>query len=185
MHSLTFCRRGAPTPRVDIMTCTSCGEQRDSKWFNSGKGPAGLQAYCMPCKALAGQQRRRRNLLECETRLLAAEKQCCKCEKTLPTTSFPKDSGNLDGLRNDCKQCHNKAKAALHMVRKERFQGQPPVAAAGEERICSACGTAKPWSEYYRRLDSAYGIGGVCKECHLLQVRHYHRVRSQTSTIKR
>ena len=166
MQSRGCCRKDAPTPRVSAKPCISCGELRAAEWFHAViKLSTGLHSMCMPCTELYDQKRLERILRERKWQEPAAEKECRTCEKTLPISSFHTNRLNLDGHLIDCKECHKKAMDAIRAERKERFAGQPPVAPAGEERICSACGTPKPWSEFHKNSNSTYGIGNECKEC--------------------
>ena len=177
MRSRACCRKDAPTPRVSAKPCFSCGELRKAEWFYAdSRTPTGLQARCMPCMQLRDQQRLERINRARKSLEPAAEKECRTCEKTLPVSSFHKTARNLDGFQNDCKECRSKAVHAIHAERKEHFAGQPPVAPAGEERICSACGTAKPWSEFHKDSRSMYGIKSRCKQCITQQQNVYRRL---------
>jgi 5-methylcytosine-specific restriction endonuclease McrA len=41
----------------------------------------------------------------------SGQKACSKCKRVLPITSFPRGTGTSDGLRADCKNCHQAVKA--------------------------------------------------------------------------
>ena len=166
MRSRACCRKGAPTPGVSAKPCFSCGELREAQWFHVDcRKSTGLASRCMPCVKLYDQQRLERIRREGKSQEPAAEKECCVCEKTLPISSFHNCPSSCDGFKKKCKDCVRKESAACYSERKERFSRQPPVAPAGEERICSACGSAKPWSEFSKDPRSIYGIGSECMQC--------------------
>lgn len=94
-----------------------------------------------------------------------AEKQCRICTKTLPAASFSKNGSNPDGLVSACKECSRTARIALREERKEHFWERPLAVPAGKERICTQCRAVKPWSEFGKDSNTAYGIRGFCREC--------------------
>lgn len=179
--SLAYCRRSTPILTVSAKHCFGCDELREAKWFYSNpKAPTGLQARCMPCHVLLQLQRRERGQRE-GTPDPPIEKRCRTCEKTLPVSSFSVKYGNKDGFSNECRECNVKSSAAWRADRKERFGEQPAVLPAGEERVCSLCGKAKPWSQFHKKAGITFGIVTKCIDCVRVERRAEQR-RTQTSS---
>ena len=165
----------------DVKECTLCGEVRESTMFSTNNQhlPLRLQSQCKPCNAMGTHFRSERYALQRQSMPPPTVKNCPLCSKTLPTSSFAGCRGNKYGLQRVCKACTSEQRAELRVKRNELFGLHPPFAPPGQERVCSQCGSTRPWTDFVRDRYSMHGIKPLCLECDRDTKRLQRRLRKE------
>jgi 5-methylcytosine-specific restriction endonuclease McrA len=88
-------------------------------------------------------------------------KRCSKCGELKPRGEYYRHLFSSDGLKSQCKDCHNNKGAGTHGAR-QRLYAQ----AAAESKRCTACCKWKSKSEFHKRLLAWGGLTSQCKTCH-------------------
>lgn len=86
-------------------------------------------------------------------------KQCKKCELVLPTTEFPKEKRNKDGLFSYCHTCNRQRKREGYYRRQGR---EVPVPLPEGLKRCYICKEIKPFSDFHKRGKT---VRSECKGC--------------------
>lgn len=89
------------------------------------------------------------------------QKRCSKCGQTKPKSEFYRHLFSGDGLKSQCKNCHNNKSNDADTARNRLY-----AQAAGESKRCTVCCKWKPKSEFYKALLSWDGLKSQCKGCH-------------------
>ena len=159
------CRKPDPISTVSVKLCIGCGLVQEARWFYAAKTSTGLEARCIACCLLAGQERRERIKLRLEGKPPAPLKECHMCERTLPTiSSFGRTDTQADGFDINCKECRSKS-AKARRAERQRLGVQPPRVPSTDGRKCNACGEMKPCSAFRKNRGAVSGIRATCKKC--------------------
>lgn len=150
--------------------CTRCGEEKSTDDFNLDKGRKdGREVYCKACKAeryrvLAGSRgippKRKPPAPE-------GRKECPACGETKTVSEFARNKRTWDGLRSECKSCHN----ARSRVHREAIKGRLPEPVEGQ--VCTMCNEFKSASEFTVSTMTKDGLGSRCKTCKAAHSREY------------
>lgn len=89
-----------------------------------------------------------------------SEKSCTICGETKPLDEYHAKAAASDGKRSECKVCCRKA--ARENAEKRKLRPKRPPAPV---KICTACDTEKPSSEFYVRNVAFDGLSSMCKSC--------------------
>lgn len=101
-----------------MKTCSKCGIEKNLDMFSRDKNRGdGLYVYCKQCGSAdakksyeANKEKRKADVREWhkankDRHVEVATKHCPKCEITKDASMFDKDSSQITGLRNWCKEC--------------------------------------------------------------------------------
>jgi len=137
--------------------CTKCGEIKARTEFysyksNRGKGKDRLKSKCKSCEIIEVKKWQKRNILK-KTEI----KQCLKCERILPVTSFNKKSSAIDGLQVWCRNCQAKANKKRIIKRLDKK--------INITKICNVCKKEKILSEFCKNKRAKDKVDYTCKEC--------------------
>ena len=83
-------------------------------------------------------------------------KQCTKCKEIKELSKFSKSKHCKDGLNYCCKDC-DKVKSLAY--------ARLPLDLVPEVRVCSACKTGKPPTEFHKNKSGNDGLARLCKDC--------------------
>ncbi len=84
--------------------CKKCGVSKPVSDFAIQKAEKdGLNRYCRPCRRTYQADRRKKREFPAQP----TSKVCRKCQVELPAAAFSPEKLTGDGLRSDCKTCHN------------------------------------------------------------------------------
>lgn len=100
-------------------------------------------------------------------------KTCTKCHKEYPATAeyFCKNSKNIDGLHNWCKNCQKEYDLNRSKNKNKLLQEQD--LASKQIKICTKCNKALPFSAFNSDRNKKYGLSSICKECDKANSKRY------------
>ena len=135
--------------------CRTCGGTLPPQFFpllGSERRP------CRTCRAVYDKER----VAALRPAQPPVEKQCRRCQATLPAAAFSADSRNLTGLLSFCRVCNSTT-----AQESQALTAAVPVPEIAQPAIkaCSKCGVEQPRSAFSRVAGQYDGLRGWCRGC--------------------
>lgn len=140
----------------EMKECSVCGAVRSfSEFYKNKNTKRGLVAHCIECDRKRKDRKfvKKKCMIDYERRL----KECSKCGKILPFSSFSAKKTGVGGLNPPCKECER--------VKTGSTRRQVKIDYENEMKGCSVCGGFYPFDHFYARSRSKSGLSSSCKSC--------------------
>jgi len=132
--------------------CINCNIERDDSQFAKKRN---VCTYCRN-KRRVETRRNKQSIVE------VTDKVCKVCNKTLPSSSFNKRKGTVDGLNTHCKCCYS-------LLRKKQKESRnniiTKITIPDFTQKCFKCLEKKHSSEFPIRIRCINNIGNICNDC--------------------
>jgi hypothetical protein len=153
--------------------CSCCEEELPASFFRI----PGHYKQCRTCVSVKEENRRRNAAAAAATTAAADVKECGRCGKLLPGSSFYVYTRSSSGLKACCKDCHK-----LYVRdNKARIRSVPRLKSTlPNSQICSKCGQEKLLSDFHISRYSPHGVRSQCKLCLKAHRREYYRSGNET-----
>lgn len=139
--------------------CTKCDKTLPEDQFHSN-GKGGRRRDCIECCKKRNKQYYANNP-PLFRGVLPGTKRCPRCEKTLPSSEFPKNRRSSTGLGTYCKPCQS----TYLKKRVDTMRDREPAA----EKLCPRCERVLDGSLFAPKANSADGLYSWCRECVLFR----------------
>jgi hypothetical protein len=136
--------------------CSCCEEELPASFFRI----PGRYKQCRTCDSVKDKNRQRNAAVAAAA--TADVKECGRCGKLLPGSSFYVYTRSSPGLKARCKDCHK----LYARDNNARIRSVPRLKSTlPNSQICSKCGQEKLLSDFYTSRSSALGVRRQCKLC--------------------
>jgi len=141
-----------------------------SQFYKNRRYKSGISATCMSCEKKR-QIEYISNWKEIQTQKeeTRGSKECVRCHRILPISSFNKNKRRKDGLTSACKDCG--AKRQVHYIekwseeRKKKKKADSFTLFPTFEKKCNICKRILSTSKFYPKARSKDGLSSNCMEC--------------------
>jgi hypothetical protein len=141
---------------VNTKICTKCKIEKTVDNFY--KKRTGIFSHCKLCSADDQREKAARNRIK--VKQVPEHKYCSRCEQTLSSSEFNKNSTNKSGLAGWCKRCKRK-----DGKRKETANLNRKAVEVPQDKLCPKCKKMLTKDKFGKSKIRKDGLSSWCKRC--------------------